>query len=65
MFLRCSYFFPNLSLDVLIDMVLNQKNACIIFAGDSRGSCLPNHLVIFLLITGECGFRYSLYSFYL
>jgi len=29
MFLRCSYFFPNLSLDVLIDLVLNQKNACI------------------------------------
>ena len=28
MFLRCSYFFPNLSLDVLIDLVLNQKNAC-------------------------------------
>ena len=30
MFLRCSYFFPNLSLDVLIDLVLNQKNACIV-----------------------------------
>ncbi len=29
MFLRFSYFFPNLSLDVLIDMVLNQKYACI------------------------------------
>ena len=28
MFLRCSYFFPNLSLHVLIDLVLNQKNAC-------------------------------------
>ena len=28
MFLRCSYFCPNLSLDVLIDLVLNQKNAC-------------------------------------
>ena len=28
MFLKCSYFFPNLSLDVLIDLVLNQKNAC-------------------------------------
>jgi len=28
MFLTCSYFFPNLSLDVLIDLVLNQKNAC-------------------------------------
>ena len=24
-------FFPNLSLDVLIDLVLNQKNACIVF----------------------------------
>ena len=29
MFLRCSYFSPNLSLDVLIDLVLIQNNACI------------------------------------
>ena len=28
MFLRCSYFSPNLSLDVLIDLVLIQNNAC-------------------------------------
>ena len=29
MFLRCSYFFQNLSLDVLINKVLIQNNACI------------------------------------
>ena len=29
MFLRCSYFFQNLSLDVLINKVLKQSNACI------------------------------------
>ena len=29
MFLKCSYFFPNLSLDVLIDLVFNKNNACI------------------------------------
>ena len=28
MFLRCSYFFQNLSLDVLINKVLKQSNAC-------------------------------------
>ena len=28
MFLRCSYLFGNLSLDVLINMVLTQKNQC-------------------------------------
>ena len=28
MFLRCSYFFQNLSLDVLINKVLIQSNAC-------------------------------------
>ena len=28
MFLRCSYFFQNLSLDVLINKVLIQNNAC-------------------------------------
>ena len=31
MILRCSYFSPNLSLDVLIDLVLIQNNACIVF----------------------------------
>ena len=29
MFLKCSYFSLNLSLDVLIDLVLIQNNACI------------------------------------
>ena len=29
MFLRCSYFFGNLSLNVLINMVLTQKKECI------------------------------------
>ena len=28
MFLRCSYFFSNLSLNVLINMVLIQKKEC-------------------------------------
>ena len=28
MFLRCSYFFGNLSLNVLINMVLTQKKEC-------------------------------------
>ena len=28
MFLRCSYLFGNLSLDVLINKVLTQKNQC-------------------------------------
>ena len=32
MFLRCSYFFVNLSLNVLINMVLTQKNRCIVKA---------------------------------
>ena len=35
-FLRRSYFFPNLSLDVLIDLVLNHKNACIASGGGAR-----------------------------
>ena len=30
MFLRCSYFFQNLSLDVLINKVLKQSNACML-----------------------------------
>ena len=29
MFLRCSYFFGNLSLNVFINMVLTLKNQCI------------------------------------
>ena len=28
MFLRCSYFVQNLSLDVLVNKVLKQNNAC-------------------------------------
>ena len=36
MFLRCSYFSPNLSLDVLIDLVLIQNNACRRSLGDLR-----------------------------
>ena len=31
MFLRCSYFFGNLSLNVLINMVLTQKKECFCF----------------------------------
>ena len=31
MFLRCSYFFSNLSLNVLINMVLIQKKECTLF----------------------------------
>ena len=30
--LRCSYYSPNLSLDVLIDLVPIQNNACITYA---------------------------------
>ena len=35
MFLSCSYFFGNLSLNVLINMVLTQKNQCIAFNNDA------------------------------
>ena len=47
MFLRCSYFFQNLSLDVLINKVLKQSNACTLL---SSWSSLVNVVVVIFLV---------------
>ena len=43
MFLRCSYCIGNLSLNVLMNMVLTQKNQCMTYAKPNKlGLALPS-----------------------
>ena len=60
MFLRCSYFFGNLSLNVLINMVLTQKNQCTAGRGEPRehlsfeermaAGFVPEEIQVFFLV---------------
>ena len=51
MFLRCSYFFGNLSLNVLINMVLTQKNQCISGRGLLPARCVIAVIGFFFTLT--------------
>ena len=53
MFLKCSYFFQNLSLDVLINKVLIQSNACIRIKSATVGPTFTNSNSTFARLSAD------------